>query len=184
MKDNKPWYERIYIWIGIIAGIFGILGISISGIISNKNASVPATNFENNKIDIEDQSTFIINNGEILNYGGKDSDNNQNTEQKDKSEHESETEKLSVTASYHMNAIQSSIQGIDVLITAETTFDADCVTITYVSELDGEKTLNMHGAKKYWEFTANFYVKGRYKITVTAYAANGDYVTDTFTYKY
>lgn len=34
MKNNKPWYERINIWITIIAGICTILGISIFGNIS------------------------------------------------------------------------------------------------------------------------------------------------------
>lgn len=29
--DDKPWYEKIYIWIGIISGIFVILGINIFG---------------------------------------------------------------------------------------------------------------------------------------------------------
>lgn len=31
MNNNKPWYEKIGIWIGIFAGIFTILGISIFG---------------------------------------------------------------------------------------------------------------------------------------------------------
>lgn len=34
MENNKPWYERINIWITIIAGICTILGISIFGNIS------------------------------------------------------------------------------------------------------------------------------------------------------
>lgn len=34
MKDNKPWYEKISIWVCIISGICGILGISVFGIIS------------------------------------------------------------------------------------------------------------------------------------------------------
>ena len=25
MKDNKPWYEKVGIWIGIISGVFAIL---------------------------------------------------------------------------------------------------------------------------------------------------------------
>lgn len=31
MKDNKPWYEKVGIWIGIISGVFAILGFSIFG---------------------------------------------------------------------------------------------------------------------------------------------------------
>lgn len=41
MKDNKPWYEKIYIWVAIIVGICSILGISVFDDISlfgnNKN---------------------------------------------------------------------------------------------------------------------------------------------------
>ncbi len=29
MNNDKPWYEKIYIWIGIIGGIFAIFGVSI-----------------------------------------------------------------------------------------------------------------------------------------------------------
>lgn len=29
MNDEKPWYEKLSIWIGIIASVFGILGITI-----------------------------------------------------------------------------------------------------------------------------------------------------------
>lgn len=47
MKDNKPWYEKVGIWVTIIVGICGILGISVFddiSLINNnnaKNASVP-----------------------------------------------------------------------------------------------------------------------------------------------
>ncbi len=41
--DDKPWYEKIGIWIGIISGIFVILGISIFGgksLLNNKEDTI------------------------------------------------------------------------------------------------------------------------------------------------
>lgn len=45
MKDNKPWYEKVSIWITIIVGICGIFGISVFGNISllNNNKNNPET---------------------------------------------------------------------------------------------------------------------------------------------
>jgi len=63
MKDNKPLYEKIYIFIGIIAGICTIVGIDILN--NNENDSI---NLENNKIETGDQSPIVIgdNNNVIL----------------------------------------------------------------------------------------------------------------------
>ena len=38
-RDNKPWYEKLNIWIGIIAGICTILGISFSTTLYSKLSS-------------------------------------------------------------------------------------------------------------------------------------------------
>jgi len=65
MKNKKPLYEKIYIWIGIIAGIFAILGISVFGdtsLLNNKNESGTISNFENNEI--SDQSPIFTGNGD------------------------------------------------------------------------------------------------------------------------
>ncbi|MBD5444628.1 MAG: hypothetical protein HDR29_03660 [Lachnospiraceae bacterium] len=60
MKDNKQWYEKLSIWIAIIAGICGILGISVFD-----NRSL----FKNAEAD-----------SEIINYESDDKkDNNDNT---------------------------------------------------------------------------------------------------------
>ena len=69
--DNKPWYEKIYIWIGIVAGVFAILGISIFGgksLLENKDANDSTANFEGNDINTGNQSPVINGNND------KDSD--------------------------------------------------------------------------------------------------------------
>ena len=95
----------------------------------------------------------------------------------------SEPEDFSVVASYDMNTVQTSITGIDVLVKAETSFSADHVTISAISD-EVNETFNMHGGTYEWYFIANFYVKGTYEITVTAYSPDGQNVSDTFTYVY
>lgn len=60
MKDNKPLYEKIYIWIGIVAGICAILGISAFGglsLLDNSETHDIAINLESNETD--DQSPII-----------------------------------------------------------------------------------------------------------------------------
>lgn len=92
-----------------------------------------------------------------------------------------------VIASYDMNTVQSYPSGIDVLIKAETSFPADHATI-YAKPESGEITeddiLNMHGGKYEWYFKANFYIKGTYTVTITAYNSEVESVSDEFTYVY
>lgn len=96
----------------------------------------------------------------------------------------SEQDDFSVIASYDMNTTQSSISGIDVLVKAETSFPAEYVTISSIPEVGEEKTYNMHGGTYEWYFKANFYIKGTYTITVTAYNSDGESVSDSFEYIY
>lgn len=66
--NNKPWYEKIYIWIGIIAGIFAILGLSVfdnkslfknSGI-NNEQIDHESDEKHGDDIDIEGNKNIII----------------------------------------------------------------------------------------------------------------------------
>ena len=97
----------------------------------------------------------------------------------------SESDDFSVVASYDMDTVQSSIKGIDVLIKADTSFPADHVTISAISDIGEQyKPCDMHGGTYEWYFRANFYIKGTYAVTVTAYTADGQSVSDTFEYIY
>lgn len=69
MKDNKPLYEKIYIWIGIVAGICAILGISAFGglsLLDNSDAHDVTINLESNETD--DQSPIIQGDSNNITY--------------------------------------------------------------------------------------------------------------------
>lgn len=54
MKDNKAWYEKLGIWIGIVAGISTILGISIFGDnfwAEDGETNINEINFQNNEVE-------------------------------------------------------------------------------------------------------------------------------------
>lgn len=89
-----------------------------------------------------------------------------------------------VTATYDTNTPQTSIDGVNVLVEAETSFPADHVTISGISDNSELKPTDMHGGLYKWQFVANFYIKGTYTITVTAYNSDGRSVSDKFTYVY
>lgn len=96
----------------------------------------------------------------------------------------SKTEDFSVTASYSMNTPQTSIEGVNVLVEAETLFPADRVTISAISDENEVEPMEMHGGLYKWQFVATFYIKGRYTVTITAYNSEGESVTDEFVYIY
>lgn len=142
MKDNKPWYEKIYIWIGIIAAICAILGISVFGNISfieDDNADDTAVTLKDNEINTGNQSPIVIGDNNTFSF--------ENSDSKDESNKLSisETEDFSVAASYNMNTPQTSMDGINVLVTAETSFPADHVKISGVSDDFELKPTDMHG---------------------------------------
>lgn len=182
MKDKKPWYENVSIWITIIAGICAILGISVFGnksIFKDHKADDTSINFENNEIG--DRSTVIMGDGNTINYGGADSEDMEKS-QSDDSLAENPDE-FSVTASYDPNTPQTSASGVNILVNAKTSFPAEYVTISAASDkFEVEK--DMHGGKYEWHFTANFYIKGTYIVTVTAYSSEGEKVSDSFEYVY
>lgn len=67
MNNDKPWYEKVSIWITIVAGIFGILGISIfggRGIINNtkeQDSTNYSTNITTTKVpDIETTTGAVL----------------------------------------------------------------------------------------------------------------------------
>lgn len=72
--DNKPWYEKIYIWLGIVASICAILGISILGGFLNGNKDKPS-----NKINTSDHELVINGSNNTVNYGKTEQDSNQNS---------------------------------------------------------------------------------------------------------
>lgn len=96
----------------------------------------------------------------------------------------SNQENFSVAASYSMNTPQTAVDGVNVLIEAETSFPADRVTISGVSDNSKLDPIDMHGGECKWQFVATFYIKGTYTVTVTAYNSEGESVSDEFTYIY
>ena len=180
--DNKPLYEKIYIWIGIIAGICTILALVFS-LLTTSNATSDNSNMGDNNNEIDNSFNGDKNNNIIIN-GDNNGDINIGTDIIQKYRAPSEQDDFSVSASYDMNIVQSSAEGIDVLIKAETSFSADYVTISGVSDNSELKPTDMHGGEYEWYFKANFYIKGTYTITVTAYSSDGESVSDVFTYVY
>lgn len=181
MNNNKPWYEKLGIWITIIAGICAISGISIFGsksLITNNEPESASITFKDNEISMGDRSAIVMGDNNTFNYGNADSDDTSKNESSI-----SEEDDFFVSASYDMNTTQTSITGIDVLVKAKTSFSADHVTISAISD-EVNETFNMHGGTYEWYFIANFYIKGTYEITVTAYSSDGQNVSDTFTYVY
>lgn len=69
MKDNKPWYEKISIWITIVAGICTILGLSVIGIMKGDAKSETTTQ------DIIDENADEFN--DISANKNNNSDNNE-----------------------------------------------------------------------------------------------------------
>lgn len=51
MKDDKPWYEKVGIWIGIIAGILTILGIGNNALVNDDKTNIDEINLKNSKIE-------------------------------------------------------------------------------------------------------------------------------------
>lgn len=183
MKDNKSWYEKIGIWVGIVAGICAILGFSVLGgksIFKGNKADDTSINFENNEIG--DQSTVIIGDGNTIHYGDADSENIENSQSDNLPV--ADTDEFSVSASYDPNTTQTSLTGIDIMVKAETSFPADHVTISAISEDIEVEPMDMHGGSSEWYFKANFYIKGTYTVTITAYNFEGESVSDEFTFVY
>lgn len=173
MNSYKPWYEKISIWITIIAGICAIITFVYS-ISSTNDSNSDIIKNSNNEINTGDQSTIIIGDNNTIN---NESDNADNIK-------EFETEEFSVTVSYDPNTPQTSQSGVNILVNAETSFPAERVTISATSDDNKTKIMDMHGGKYEWHFTANFYIKGTYTVTVTAYDFEGKKTFDSFEYVY
>lgn len=75
MKDNKPWYEKISIWITIIASICTISGISVFGGQSLLEFSNNEKTYTNLKNDTDDQQLIAFDNNNTLNYENTNSSN-------------------------------------------------------------------------------------------------------------
>ena len=90
------------------------------------------------------------------------------------------------SVSYETNPIQVSQEGIDVLITVQTTLPATTVMISSSTESGSYGPFSMHKGidNQTWWFNANFYVKGTYTVSIMAYATDGQTASDGFTYVY
>ena len=93
---------------------------------------------------------------------------------------------FSIYVSYETNPIQVSQEGIDVLITVQTTLPATTVMISSSTEADSYGPFSMHRGidNQTWWFNANFYVHGTYTVAVMAYAIDGQTASGGFTYTY
>lgn len=147
-KTKKALYEKIGIITGIIAGVCTILAFAF-----NLNQS---TNTTNNEINMGDNSAILIGSNNTVNYGDMALDNIQSSKPHDSSI--SETDTFSIVASYQINPVQVSKKGIDVLITATPSFNAEHVTISYISDTNEEGIFYMHKNINDWQFVANFYI--------------------------
>lgn len=96
----------------------------------------------------------------------------------------SDSDNFSVTASYNPNTPQTDPSGVNILINAKTSFPADYVTISAISDEIVVEPHDMHGGRYEWHFTATFFIKGTYIVTVTAYNSKGESVSDSFEYVY
>lgn len=185
MKDHKSWYEKISIWITIVAGICAIFGISIfsnKALFKDTEAGDTNLTLENNEIDTGDQSPIVIGDNTTFNFGNTDSNNDSKDESNKPSV--SDPDDFSVATSYSMNTPQTAADGVNVLIEAETSFPADHVVISGTSDNSELEPTDMHGGVYKWQFVATFYIKGTYTVTVTAYNSDGDSVSDEFIYVY
>lgn len=180
--NNKPWYEKIGIWIGIIASICTILAFAYS-LNSSHNTNSNTTTSNDNEINTGDQSAIIVGDNNTIQYTYNNPNSSQDSQSNDLPA--SKENDLSVIASHQINPIQSSEEGIDVLVTAITSFPAEHVTISAISDEDNEKTtFDMYGSAYNWYFNANFYIEGTYTVTITAYSSDGQSTYDTFEYLY
>ena len=183
--NEKSGYEKVGIWISIIASICAILGISVFGgkpLMGNNKTDNTLVNLENSEISMGDQSAIVFGDNNTFNYGHVETDDTMTDKSNELQIFESD--RFSVVASYDMNTVQNSPSGIDVLIKAETSFPAVRVTISAISDNVEVKPMDMHGGTSEWYFKANFYIKGAYIVTVTAYNSDGESVSDEFIYVY
>ena len=80
MNNNKPWYEKLSIWIGIVGGVFTILGISIFGnnfLAEDSETNINEINFENSEV--EDFSGNIIGDINTIDYSNIENVDSNNT---------------------------------------------------------------------------------------------------------
>lgn len=90
---------------------------------------------------------------------------------------------FSVSASYRIVPIPLTDKNCE--INAYTSVRAERVTVSAVSAASASETYEMKtddGTN--WTFAANFYAPGTYTVTVTAYAADGTQVQDSFSITY
>ena len=179
-QNNKLWYDKVGVWVGIIAGICTIFAF-IYNLNSSAHTNPNTTTSGINENVVGDEAAIIVGNNNTINYKNNDQNSSQNFQTNDSSI--SKGDDFSVVASYDIDTVQSSVQGIDVLIKAETSFSAEYVTISAISD-EANEMFDMHGGTYEWYFKANFYKKGTYTITITAYNSDGESVSDEFTYVY
>lgn len=133
------------------------------------------------EINAGNQSVSIIGDNNTIYYGDASQDNIQDSKSNGSTP---ESDDLTVVVSHYIAPTQISEEGIDEIVTAITNFPAERVIISAVSDGNAGDTYNMHGSEYNWYFDANFYIKGTYTVTITAYSTDGQSVTDVFEYTY
>lgn len=95
-------------------------------------------------------------------------------------------ESFAVSVTHFINPVQLSSEGIDVLVTAQTSLPANRVTISASSGDKEFGPFNMYGEinNQTWSFNANFYEPGNYTVVITAYSETGQVDSASFKYSY
>lgn len=193
-----PWKKRkLAIICSALAAVLGFTGPYIVEYVENhvinEGHLKTNNNYDNSdpnneyksgykEVNVENQSVGIIgDNNTVIYYGDTSYDNIQDVESNDSM---SESDRLKAVASHYIAPIQTSEDGIDEIVTAVTNFPAERVTISAQSDGNIGDTYNMYGSEYNWYFIANFYIKGTYIVTITAYSSDGQSASDVFEYTY
>lgn len=91
---------------------------------------------------------------------------------------------FTVSVTHYVNPIQVSPSGIDIFVTAQTSYPATSVTISSSTDSQSYGPYNMYQGTDGWWFNANFYEKGTFTVLITAYTSDGQTATDSFEYTY
>ncbi len=86
--NGKPWYEKIGIWVTIIAGICAVLGVRVfdsKSLIENNESENSSVLLKENQISMDNQLAVVIGDNNIFNYNNI-ANNNPETDKKESSD--------------------------------------------------------------------------------------------------